>query len=103
MVGETDRDANRQTHIMPNIDKSLEGFKIEYCFSYVDDDGGVYNAWCDGVVKKIVNAEKRIVEIKWNEEKVHKKDGRVSRHELKIRGWNANKVGAWRKYVGDQI
>ena len=39
MVGETDRDASRQSHIMPNIDKTLVGFNIEYCFSYVDAHG----------------------------------------------------------------
>ncbi len=103
MVGKTDRDASRQSHIMPNIDENLIGFNIEYCFSYVDADGGEYHAWCDGVVERIVNAEKRMVDIRWNEEKVHEDDVKVSRHQLNIRGWNAKKVGAWRKYVGDQI
>ena len=103
MAGETDRDANQQTHIIPNIDENLIGFNIEYCLSYEDDDGGEYYAWCDGVVEDIVNAEKRMVDIRWNEDKVHKDDVKVSRHQLKIRGWNGKKVGAWRKYVGDQI
>ena len=100
--GETDRDANLQTITMPNIDDTLVGFSIEYCFAYLDDDGGEYYAWIDGVVEKIVNAEKRMVDIRWNEEKVHADDVTVSRHQLKIRGWNGSKVGAWRKYI-DQI
>ena len=64
---------------------------------------GEYLAWCDGIVDKIGNAEKRMVDIRWNEEKVHEDDVRVSRHQLQIRKWNAKKVGAWRKYIGDQI
>eukprot|EP00956_Cyclotella_meneghiniana_P015579 scaffold23959_cov59-Cyclotella_meneghiniana.AAC.1 len=100
--GETDRDANLQTITMPNIDDTLVGFSIEYCFAYLDDDGGEYYAWIDGVVERIVNAEKRTVEIRWNEQKVHEDDVQVSRHQLKIRGWNGSKVGAWRKYI-DQI
>ena len=72
-------------------------------FSYVDEDGGEYLAWCDGVVDKIVNAEKRMVNIRWNEQKVHEDDVKVSRHQLQIRKWNANKAGAWRKYLSDQI
>ena len=47
MEGETDRDANLQTHSMPDVDKTLVRFLIEYCFSYLDDDGGEYHAWCD--------------------------------------------------------
>jgi hypothetical protein len=58
MEGETDRDANLQTHSMPDVDKTLVGFLIEYCFSYLDDDGGEYHAWCDGVVERIINTEK---------------------------------------------
>ena len=103
MEGETDLDASRQTHIMPNVDDNLVGFNIEFCFSYVDEDGGEYLAWIDGVVEQIVNAGKRMVEIRWNEQKVHEDDVKVSRHKLQIRKWNANKAGAWSKYLGDQI
>eukprot|EP00956_Cyclotella_meneghiniana_P037845 scaffold145377_cov41-Cyclotella_meneghiniana.AAC.1 len=88
---------------MPKIDDTLVGYNIEYCFAYLDDDGGEYYAWLDGVVEKIVNAEKRMVDIRWNEDKVHADDATVSRHQLKIRGWNGRKVGAWRKFLGDQI
>ena len=62
--GETDRDANLQTHSMPDVDETLVGFPIEYCFSYLDDDGGEYHAWCDGVVERIISTEKRMVEIR---------------------------------------
>ena len=103
MEGETDRNASLQTHEMPAVDENLVGFGIEYCFSYLDDDGSEYYGWCEGVVSRIVNAKKRMVEITWNEQKVHEDDVSVSRHQLKIRGWNGRKVGAWRKFVGDQI
>jgi hypothetical protein len=38
---------------MPAFDDSLIGFKIEFCFSYVDDEGGTYPAWCEGVIESI--------------------------------------------------
>jgi hypothetical protein len=65
-VGETDRDAIRQTYMMPEVDENLVGFKIEYCFTYSDDDGTPYDAWCDGVVEKVINEKTRMVLIRWN-------------------------------------
>jgi hypothetical protein len=47
MEGKIDRDANLQTHSMPDVDKTLIEFPIKYCFLYLDDDGGEYHAWCD--------------------------------------------------------
>ena len=44
--------------MMPKVDDSLIGFKIEYAFTYLDDDGSTYtydyDGWCDGVVEKII-------------------------------------------------
>jgi hypothetical protein len=102
-VGETDRDAIRQTYVMPEVDENLVGFKIEYCFTYSDDDGTPYDAWCDGVVEKVINEKTRMVLIRWNEKKVHEGDQLVSRHKLAIRSWNPKnpKGGAWREYFGD--
>ena len=102
-VGETDRDAIRQTYVMPEVDENLVGFKIEYCFTYSDDDGTPYDAWCDGVVEKVINEKTRMVLIRWNEKKVHEGDQLVSRHKLAIRSWNPKnpKGGAWREYFGN--
>ena len=102
-VGETDRDAIRQTYVMPEVDENLVGFKIEYCFTYSDDDGTPYDAWCDGVVEKVINEKTRMVLIRWNEKKVHEGDQLVSRHKLAIRSWNPKNPngGAWRECFGD--
>ena len=101
--GEMDIDTNRQTLIMPKVDTSLVGFNIEYCFTYFDDDGSTYDAWCDGIVEKVINEKTRMVLIRWNEKKVHEGDQLVSRHKLGIRSWNPKnpKGGAWREYLGN--
>jgi hypothetical protein len=95
-VGETDCDAIRQkAYVMPEVDENLVGFKIEYCFTYSDDDGTPYDAWCDGVVvEKVINEKNRMVLIRWNEKKVHEGDQLVPRHKLAIQSWNPKKQ--WR-------
>ena len=60
-AGETDRDADHQMYLMPDVDEKLVGFKIEYCFTYTDDDGTPYDAWCDGVIEKVLNEKTRMV------------------------------------------
>ena len=70
LEGETDRDANLQSNIQPAFDDSLIGFKIEYCFSYDEEDGTPYLSWCDGEVVSIVNERTQMVMIKWNKDKV---------------------------------
>jgi hypothetical protein len=85
--GEIDIDQEKQSNIMPNIDDSLIGYHVYYCFEYTDDDGdGTYLGWCDGVVVKIINANIRMVEIefewKWNEQKVMEGDPKVTRQKL---------------------
>jgi hypothetical protein len=47
------------------FDDSLIGFKIEYCFSYDEEDGTPYLSWCDGEVVSIVNERTRMVMIKY--------------------------------------
>jgi hypothetical protein len=88
---------------MPAFDDSLIGFKIEFCFSYVDDEGGTYPAWCEGVIESIVNSKLRTVMIRWNADKVADGDLFVSKHTLTKHGWNPKyaKENAWRAYVGD--
>jgi hypothetical protein len=101
--GETDRATRLQRNVMPEFDKSLIGFKIEFCFSYVDDEGGTYPAWCEGVIEFIVNSKLRTVMIRWNADKVADSDLLVSKHTLTKCGWNPKhaKENAWRAYVGD--
>jgi hypothetical protein len=42
---ETDRDANLQPNVMPDLDDSLIGFPIEYLFQYDDEDSNPFTAW----------------------------------------------------------
>jgi len=44
-----------------------------------------YLAWCDGFVKRIANANTRMVEIKSNEQKVMKGNPLMTRQKLLIR------------------
>ena len=101
--GETDRATRLQRNVMPEFGESLIGFKIEFCFSYVDDEGGTYPAWCEGVVESIVSSKLRTVMIRWNADKVAEGDLLVSKHTLTKRGWNPKhaKENAWRAYVGE--
>jgi hypothetical protein len=49
---------------------------------------------CDGVEIKIVNANTRMVEIEWNEQKVMEGDPKVTRQKLMVRSWNPKKPQA---------
>ena len=100
---ETDRARMLQSNAMPVFDESLKGFKIEYCFSYFDEDGSTYPAWCEGEIESIVNAKLRTVMIRWNPDKVAEGDLLVTKHTLTKRGWNPKKAreNAWRAYIGD--
>lgn len=74
------------------IDDLFVGYHNEYHFSYNDDNGTSYLAGCDGMVKKIVNGNTRMVEIKWNEKKVLEVDPLLTRQKLLTR--NLNTVNA---------
>jgi hypothetical protein len=72
---------------MPNIDDSPIGYHVDCCFEYntFEDGGETYLfCWCDGVVVKIFNANTRMVEIEWNEQKVMKGDTKITRKKLMI-------------------
>ena len=73
-AGETGRDADHQMYLMPDVDEKLVGFEIEYCFTYTDDDGTPYDAWCDGVIEKVLNEKNKNGLIRWNEKKGHEGD-----------------------------
>ena len=66
---------------MPNFDKSLIGFQVEYLFQYNDEDWNPYTGWCDGVIESIANIKTRVVVIRWNEKKVAEGDALKSKHK----------------------
>ncbi len=45
-----DRWSEMQRSVMPDIDSTLVGFKIEKLFEYSETDGTTYLAWCHGEV-----------------------------------------------------
>ncbi len=44
-----------QCSIMPKVDSSLVGFKIEMLFRYTEPDGTTFLSWCHGQVTMFVN------------------------------------------------
>ena len=87
---------------MSDFNNKLVGFKIEYCFTYLDEeDGSSYSAWCDGVIESIVSERLRTVMIRWNADKVADGDSLVSKHRLLKSCWNPKnpKQNALRDYI----
>lgn len=54
-TGEMDMISEMQSTSEPNIDDSLQGFKIEMYFGYQDEFGNDLFNWYHGVVKEVVN------------------------------------------------
>ena len=99
--GKGDKWYEKQPIVAPDIDSNLTGFNIEMLFEYTEADGPTCVNWCPDVVKSIVNAEKRVVEIQWIEENVSKHDLSVTKEKLLTTKWNPKNTmkGAWRQYL----
>lgn len=100
-AGKGDRWYEMQRTIMPNVDSSLVGFKIEMLFSYTETDGSTFLNWCHGRVTKIVNEKNRTVQITWDEECLSEGDLKLSKHKLMKSKWNPRNTtnGGWREYL----
>ena len=100
--GKGDMLAENQDTVAPEIDNHLvrKKSKIEMMFQQVGNSGELIPDWYHGVVVKIVNKEKRIVEIEWDEKCLHEDDAKRSKQQLMITMWNPKfpPEGAWRKY-----
>jgi hypothetical protein len=66
--GDRDRWEKKQPANRPTGD-ALIGFPIEMMFEFTNDDGSTYLDWCHGEVKRIVNENRNIVEIVWDDDK----------------------------------
>ncbi len=62
-AGKGDHWYEMQRNIMPHVDSSLVGFKIEMLISYTETDGSTFLNWCHGRVTKIVNEKNSTVQI----------------------------------------
>ena len=56
--GEGNRWSEMQFNIMPKVDETLVGFKIEMLFDYPNEiKGGTYIDWAHGVVEEVINSK----------------------------------------------
>ena len=99
-VGRGDRWYEKQPASKPT-GKELIGFQIEMMFEFADEDGSPYLDWCHGVVKRIVNKDKNIVEIHWDDDSPGTEFANVTKQVLVGRKWNPATVcnGCWRQYL----
>jgi len=62
-----DRWGEKQSVVIPEINDTFIGFKIEMLFNYTHDQG---LSWCHGEVIAIKDANKKTVKVRWAEEHV---------------------------------
>jgi hypothetical protein len=95
-----DRWSEIQRSVMPDIDSTLVGFRIEKIFEYSETDGTTYLDWCHGEVT-LVNGDKiKYATIRWSEDCLRPGDCSTTREKLLQTKWNPEqaKAGAWREY-----
>ena len=87
--------------LVPPKAEKLKGFRIEMRFQYTGDNGSQCVGWYHGTIKKVVNAEKFRVKIKWDDDCLGEDDVKETTHELQPKKWNPKRpgVGAWREYL----
>ena len=91
--------AKKQQLIPPETNK-LVNFEIEVAFGYTGNDGSQCIGWYSGVVKQVLNINKKTVKIEWDEDCLGDMDARVSVHQLLPNNWNPKvaKNGGWRQH-----
>ena len=101
--GKGDMLSEKQDKVAPEINNKLvkQKFKIEMMFEQVGNSGELLPDWYHGVVVKIVNKEKRTVEIEWDETCLHEADKKRTKHPLLITKYNPKtpQKNAWRRYI----
>ena len=82
----------------------LKGFRIEMRFQYTDDNGSQCVGWYHGTIKKVMNADRFRVKIKWDDDCLGEDDVKETIQELQPKNWNPKRpgVGAWREYFTKQ-
>jgi hypothetical protein len=90
-----------QRSVMPYIDSTLVGFRIEKLFEYSEIDGTTYLDWCHGEVI-LVNGDKiKYTMIRWDKDCLRPGDHSTTREKILQTKWNPAqaKAGAWREYL----
>jgi hypothetical protein len=91
-----DRWGEKQSVVIPEINKKFIGFKIEMLFNYTHDQG---LSWCHGEVIAIKDAKKKTVIVRWAEEHVGEGEKSETIQKLPDNKWNKSREGAWREYL----
>jgi hypothetical protein len=81
-----------------------DGFKIDMCFEYRDDEGTKMLQWCRGVIESIISDKSLtgnyiVVMIKWNDEYVKQGDRNPTKEKLRKKDYNPEMHGngSWRE------
>jgi hypothetical protein len=91
-----DRWGEKQSVVIPEINKKFIGFKIEMLFNYTHDPG---LSWCHGEVIAIKDAKKKTVIVRWAEEHVGEGEKSETIQKLPDNKWNKSREGAWWEYL----
>ncbi len=87
--------------MMPDIDSTLVGFRIEKLFEYSETDRTTYLDWCHGEVILVNGHKIKYAMIRCSEECLRPGDCSATREKLLQTKWNPEqaKAGAWREYL----
>jgi hypothetical protein len=90
-----------QRSVMPDIDSTLVGFRIEKLFEYSEIDGTTYLDWCHGEVIPVNGDKIKYATIRWDKDCLRPGDCSTTREKLLQTKWNPvqAKAGAWREYL----
>jgi hypothetical protein len=96
-----DRWSGMQRSVMPDIDSTLVGFRIEKLFEYSETDGTTYLDWCHGEVISVNGDKIKYATIRWSNDCLRPRDCSTTRVKLLQTKWNPEqaKAGAWREYL----
>ncbi len=99
--GNGDRWSEMQKSVMPDIDSTLVGFRIEKLFEYSETNGTTYLDWCLGEVISVNGDKIKYAMIRWSKDCLRPKDCSTTREKLLQTKWNPEqaKAGAWREYL----
>jgi hypothetical protein len=96
-----DRWSEMQRSVMPDIDSTFLGFRIEKLFEYSETDGTTYLDWCHEEVISVNGDKINYAMIRWSEDCLRPRDRSTTREKLLQTKWNPEqaKAGAWREYL----
>ncbi len=86
--GVGDRWSEMQRSVMPQMDSTLIGFRIEMLFEYTETDGTTYLDWCHGEVTLVIGDKTKYAKNRWDEECLRPGDCSTTQEKLLQTKWN---------------